>query len=118
MNNITFREELQQLINKHSMENGSNTPDFILAKYLVMCLDAFDVTTNHRTAWYTPPYRPVKEEIKVNKRVRVKNDRAGHGACGSVVGSIKEFNGNLFTPVILDNDVVPCWIRSDGLEEI
>lgn len=40
MNN--FKDELKDLINKHSKENGSDTPDFILADYLVACLEAFD----------------------------------------------------------------------------
>jgi len=43
-----FRKELETLINKHSMENGSNTPDFILAEYLTDCLHAFDKATNQR----------------------------------------------------------------------
>jgi len=34
-----FKQELEHLINKHSMENRSNTPDFILADYLVRCLE-------------------------------------------------------------------------------
>jgi hypothetical protein len=29
--NDKFREDLASLINKYSLENGSNTPDFILA---------------------------------------------------------------------------------------
>lgn len=37
-----FRKELEELINRHSMESGSNTPDFILADYLMACLRAFD----------------------------------------------------------------------------
>ena len=40
------------VINKHSKENGSNTPDFILAEYLIECLRAFDKTTRLRTEWY------------------------------------------------------------------
>ena len=35
-----FRQELESLINRHSMENASNTPDWILADYLAACLDA------------------------------------------------------------------------------
>ena len=50
-----FRKELEALINSHSMENGSDTPDFILARYLVHCLDAFDFATKHRTQWYEDP---------------------------------------------------------------
>ena len=44
----TFREQLETLINKHSMENGSNTPDYILADYLFDCLVAFDRATTKR----------------------------------------------------------------------
>lgn len=47
-----FRKELETLINRHSLENGSNTPDFILANYLVACLKAFDATLVEREKWY------------------------------------------------------------------
>jgi hypothetical protein len=47
-----FRKELEQLINKHSLENGSDTPDFILADYLTMCLMVFDTTIQSREKWY------------------------------------------------------------------
>jgi hypothetical protein len=40
------------VINKHSKENGSNTPDFILAEYLIECLRVFDKTTRLRNDWY------------------------------------------------------------------
>lgn len=46
-----FRKELETLINKHSMENGSNTPDFILAEYLESCLKAFDLALSKRASW-------------------------------------------------------------------
>lgn len=48
----TFKNELKALLNKYSKENGSNTPDFLLADYLVECLKIFDSITNERTAWY------------------------------------------------------------------
>jgi hypothetical protein len=43
-----FKRQLETVINCLSMENNSNTPDFVLANYLVDCLTAFDevVTTN------------------------------------------------------------------------
>lgn len=44
----TFRSKLEDLINCESMENGSNTGDWILADYLVACLKAFDVATEER----------------------------------------------------------------------
>jgi len=49
---LTFRKELISLINRHSLENGSNTPDFILADYLMDCLKVFNITTNLRGKWY------------------------------------------------------------------
>jgi hypothetical protein len=48
----SFRKELESLINRHSKENGSNTPDFILAQYLDDCLGVFDKTVRHREQWY------------------------------------------------------------------
>ncbi|WP_037141727.1 hypothetical protein [Rhodococcoides fascians] len=44
-----FRRELAEVINRHSAEAGSNTPDFILANYLTACLDAFDVAVEARS---------------------------------------------------------------------
>lgn len=49
---LTFLGELEQLINKHSKENDSNTPDFILAEYLKDCLEAFGKATRGRDKWY------------------------------------------------------------------
>jgi hypothetical protein len=48
----TFRRELIEVINKHSKENGSDTPDFILAEYLTDCLRTFDKAINLRENWY------------------------------------------------------------------
>lgn len=48
----SFSAKLQELINSHSIENGSNTPDFILAEYLRGCLDNFDMCVRRREEWY------------------------------------------------------------------
>jgi len=47
-----FRKELVRLINKHSLEQFSNTPDFILAEYLEKCLAAYDVAVSSRDKWF------------------------------------------------------------------
>jgi hypothetical protein len=49
----TIKNELAGLINSHSLENGSNTPDFILAAYLLNCLTVFDHANNWNTAWHS-----------------------------------------------------------------
>lgn len=47
-----LRSEIQTTLNRHSAENGSNTPDFMLADYLLACLEAFDRTVRARESWY------------------------------------------------------------------
>ena len=49
---VTFEKELTCLINKYSKENDSNTPDFILAEYILGCLSNFNVIVNKRDKWY------------------------------------------------------------------
>lgn len=49
---LTFEQELSSLINKFSLERGSNTPDYILAEYLIQCLKAFDCANKSRTDWH------------------------------------------------------------------
>ena len=49
---LKFINELAEVINRHSKENDSNTPDFILAEYLVECLRNFSKTSRGREKWY------------------------------------------------------------------
>ena len=56
----SFPKELEALINRHCMENQSNTPDFILAQYLKACLDAFDQATQQRETWHGRGGRPLE----------------------------------------------------------
>ena len=51
-NEPAFRKELETLINYYSMENGSNTPDFLLAEYLVMQLHLWDQFVTRREQWF------------------------------------------------------------------
>jgi len=48
----SFRKRLEMLINEFSKENGSDTPDFILAEYMQDCLVAFDKAVISREKWY------------------------------------------------------------------
>lgn len=47
-----FQSELGSLINRYSKENESNTPDFILAQYLIGCLETFNAAVKRREDWY------------------------------------------------------------------
>lgn len=43
---------LSSAINRFSAENGSDTPDFILAQYLLGCLAAWNDAVKRRESWY------------------------------------------------------------------
>ena len=47
-----LRREIETSINKNSCENASDTPDWILAEYLISCLHAFDMAVLKRRTWY------------------------------------------------------------------
>ena len=68
----SFKQELAELINKYSLEGESNTPDFILAKYLKKCLNAFVVVTNERDSWYG--FEPDEQLLSETATKEVSND--------------------------------------------
>ena len=55
-----LRNKIEEAINIFSLENGSDTADFILAEYLVDCLKVFDKTMQSRDKYVdglkTTPY--------------------------------------------------------------
>lgn len=50
--NKAFLSDLEAVINKHSQESPSNTPDFILATYLRRSLEAWNEGVEEREVWY------------------------------------------------------------------
>lgn len=53
-----LEQELTALLNRHSVENASNTPDYILAQYLLACLTAFTTAMQQRDTWLGHDARP------------------------------------------------------------
>ncbi len=47
---INFRKELRDLLNRHSKEVPSSTPDYLLADYLIRVLEAYDNVVIQRDA--------------------------------------------------------------------
>ena len=45
-------KEIADVINRNSIENHSNTPDFILAEHAVKSLESFAATSQWREKWY------------------------------------------------------------------
>jgi hypothetical protein len=54
--------ELESLLNRLSVDNDLNTPDYILARYLVRCLENLQETTKgrdtHEGRWWDRWYEP------------------------------------------------------------
>lgn len=48
---VEFQRELELLINKLGLEEGSNTPDFVLAEYLTEQLRTYDFITTKKEMW-------------------------------------------------------------------
>ena len=67
MKQSNMEKKLEELINSESRENDSNTPDFLLAEFMMKCLDAFELTSNRREVWYgvelEPGYSVTKDDI-------------------------------------------------------
>lgn len=66
MTESTFASELEALINRHSIENASDTPDFILAHYLLACLLAWNTGVQQRESWYGRNGAPISS-VPVNQ---------------------------------------------------
>ena len=47
-----FEKELQELLNRYSKENESNTPDYVLAHYIKYSLKAYNQAVNLREEYY------------------------------------------------------------------
>jgi len=47
-----FHKKIEEAINFHNAEAGSDTPDFILAEFLTNCLAAWDQAVSKREQWY------------------------------------------------------------------
>ena len=60
-----LRRSIANAINMVSAENGSDTPDFILAEYLLSCLAAYDATVCAREKWYGRECGLLKSPLEV-----------------------------------------------------
>ena len=71
-----FLQDLRSLINSHSKENGSNSPDYILACYLDACLNVFNTAVKQRDAWFGVKLQPGKPTTRVKRNRVVVEDES------------------------------------------
>jgi hypothetical protein len=72
----TLRHNIEHALNIDSAENGSNTPDFILAEYLTACLAAFDHAVNQRAVWYGRMDAPGGVVVTASGQIRGPEDES------------------------------------------
>ena len=60
-----LQRDLEKLLNQHAAENGSNTPDYILARYLIGCLHAYNEAIVHRAVWYRRVDEPGRGSVPI-----------------------------------------------------
>lgn len=65
---VPLQQSIATAIHAASRESASNTPDFILAKYLESCLAAFEVASKEREAWYGVALEPCPTTPKWDHR--------------------------------------------------
>ena len=62
---MDFRKELSELLNKHSKENGSDTPDYALTQFVEKSIEAFDHGVNLRSEFYNCGHSLKSETTKI-----------------------------------------------------
>ena len=77
----SFRKELEELLNKWSMENGSNTPDWILAGYVESCIESFDSGVNFRQQWHEAQAVSLPVRVVEQRDAPVHSEQNGAWLC-------------------------------------
>lgn len=63
MENTNLEEEMANVLNRFCAENESNTPDWILAQFLLNCLSAWNRGVQQRETLYGRDARPTSTNI-------------------------------------------------------
>lgn len=79
----SFESQLRSLLNTWSKEGSSNTPDFVLARYMAACLENFDSAVNARDHWYG--FKPFNANAAVNSPLKAIADDIKAGTFRGVV---------------------------------
>jgi len=76
----TFEKALQGLINSYSIENRSDTPDYILAQYLSNCLIAYENAKQSTDNWFEGKSKSTQQKDSIEDKPTPKlmwNKEAG-----------------------------------------
>lgn len=77
--------EFARVINCHSLENGSDTPDWQLAEYLVTCLEGYNKITQIREKYYGRVPEPTPLEDCPQEFIPTVFDQLPAGAIDAII---------------------------------
>ena len=61
-----LEKKLTDLINSEGREEDSDTPDHLLAEFMMRCLCAFELASNRREVWYGVEHTPEERLTALN----------------------------------------------------
>lgn len=64
---MSLEIDITKVLNAASAEKESNTPDWILAEYLIACLVAFNTASLRREDWYGHRHSLASKLIRARK---------------------------------------------------
>jgi len=122
MNIIQFQKELTGLINKHSLENESNIPDFIISQFLIDCLLSFNTSYKSNEKWNGRESLSNINPPQINK----DNDSTERGKGGFGSNDKKELNTllagmeqptmeNIESPIDKGSTIAKLYKESGGI---
>jgi hypothetical protein len=65
-----LQREIAAALNRASAETESNTPDWILAQFLLSCLTAWNTGVQQRETWYGRDARPTEAGRVLERRTK------------------------------------------------
>jgi len=92
---LNFERDLQDIINRYSIENGSDTPDFLLARYLTDCLKAWNTGVKAREKWYGHGPKPCPVPIANNPNFQIGDPPGSISSLGGIGGTGKYMPSNI-----------------------
>lgn len=113
-----LERELSELLNRHSEENESGTPDFILAGFLIGVLDAYNKTLGERAVWRgesveLPSLQKLRSGVQTVPLVTYTNDQRNE--IGTADIQVTPGEATVVSPI---QSVVPIFEgdRPDGVQ--
>lgn len=87
-----FVDDLARVINKHSVENDSNTPDFILAAFAANAIVAYGNAIKERKRWYAEDEQALLMGIPTTcQEPEYRDVRDFHAKFNQIVGYAPQF---------------------------